>query len=338
MAADASLFPQTIDLVRNAVLIVRLDEALIRQASFLDDRILTAEREGRWISFTELHELAPPPAQKPQHFIFHAGHVGSTLISRLLDDAGGVLGLREPLALRVLAAARSELDAPHSFLSEVQWTQLLSWHLACWGRGFPSTRTVVVKATSGASPCLSPILDQAADRRAIHLSLRPEAYIATLLSGANSALDLRGQAQERMRRLSRFATAPLAPLHQLGVGELAAMTWAIETLTCRDAVSRHGTRVLRVDFDDFLTDPHSAMEAICAHFNIEIEGDFLRRLRENPAFGRYSKAPEHAYSPALRAEIIAASRAENAAEIRGGLAWLEALARREPALADIVSA
>ena len=39
----------------------------------------------------------------PIHFIFHSGHVGSTLLSRLLEEVPSQLGLREPLPLRSLA-------------------------------------------------------------------------------------------------------------------------------------------------------------------------------------------------------------------------------------------
>ena len=44
---------------------------------------------------------------------------------------------------------------------------------------------------------------------------------------------------------------------------------------------------------------------------------------------RYSKAPEFAYTPDVRAELLRDSRRRNGDEIRKGLAWLERLARSD---------
>ena len=46
---------------------------------------------------------AEAPAQPP-HFIFHLGHVASTLLARSLDEVRGTLVLREPALLRWAAA------------------------------------------------------------------------------------------------------------------------------------------------------------------------------------------------------------------------------------------
>src|SRR5215207_9307069 len=104
---------QNVDLVRGLVLAVRIDAATYRAAAFLDDRILGPSVQGAWIAGSEASAAAGlVHAPRPLHFIFHTGHVGSTLVSRLLDETGSVLGLREPLPLRVLAEAHALLGAP----------------------------------------------------------------------------------------------------------------------------------------------------------------------------------------------------------------------------------
>src|SRR3546814_11766625 len=94
-AADASLLPHMADLANDRVLIALLGEADYRAASFLDQRLLT-DRVGRewraWNALPDLAAAAPRPA-----FIFHFGHVGSPLVSRLLSVVGDALPLREPL-------------------------------------------------------------------------------------------------------------------------------------------------------------------------------------------------------------------------------------------------
>jgi len=328
---DPSLFPQNLDLARGALLVLLLDEPAFRAASFLDDRILSPQLQGRWVGFEEVADRRPPmPPQRPLHFIFHTGHVGSTLVSRLLDEIDGVLGLREPMALRVLAAAAADLDAPHALVGPAEWASLLDLLLACWGRGYADTGSIVVKATSSASTCCEAIAQALPATRAILLNLQPEPYLATLLAGQNTPLDLRGQAQERMRRLLRIAPSPEKPLHALSLGEIAAMTWTVETLTHRAAERRFGERMLRIDFDAFLAAPDIVLRKICAHFQMAVPDDRFARVRSSATLTRYSKAPEHSYSPDLRREVLTASRMQNAAEIRRGMGWIEAFARRYP--------
>jgi hypothetical protein len=275
---------------------------------------------------------------RPLHFIFHAGHVGSTLISRMLDEAGGVLGLREPLPLRTLAEAFDEIGASHTLADPERLRTLLRWHLALWRRGFADTRAVVVKATSSAARLGPALLHAQAGSRALYLNLGAEPYLATLLAGENSHLDLRGHGPERMRRLERTTGAAPTPLYAMSLGEIAAMTWAAERLTQARLQEEFGARVLPVDFDAFLSAPGETLRRICAHFGLTAPESLFENAAESAVLQRYSKAPEHPYTPQLRGEILAQSRARNAGEISKGLAWLEALRRAAPQAAGALSA
>src|SRR3546814_15062421 len=105
-AADASLLPHMADLANDRVLIALLGEADYRAASFLDQRLLT-DRVGRewraWNALPDLGAAAPRP-----DFIFHIGHVGSPLVSRLLAEVGDALPLRSPILLRGFAPANGK--------------------------------------------------------------------------------------------------------------------------------------------------------------------------------------------------------------------------------------
>jgi hypothetical protein len=48
---------------------------------------------------------------------------------------------------------------------------------------------------------------------------------------------------------------------------------------------------------------------------------------------RYSKAPEHAYSPALREQLLTRARDEHRTTIADAAAWLAAAARDVPQIA-----
>ena len=340
LLTDPAIYPQNLDLGREAVLFLRMSPAAYQAASFLDDRILTPQSDGRWLFFSELEPLMAQaqPAPAPLHFIFHSGHVGSTLISRLIENAGGTLSLREPLALRVLAAANDDRGESYALLSPARLDQLIQWHLAFWRRGFADTRAVVLKATSSAGRLARTLLNASPDSRALYLNLAAEPYLATLLAGENSYLDLRGMGPERIKRLAALGAPSPTPLHAMSLGELAALTWAAETLTQAQTLSSAGARVLPLDFDAFLRDPVESTRRIFTHFGLEAPEGFFAQIPQSDVFTRYSKAPEHAYTPHLRAEILNQSRARNAEEIRKGLAWLERAAAQAPALARLISA
>ncbi|MFO1016930.1 MAG: hypothetical protein U1E03_04990 [Hyphomonadaceae bacterium] len=328
--ADPSLLAQNLDFARQAILFLKLDSQALNRASFLDDRILSPQSSGRWVQFSELDPwLANARQHRPLHFIFHAGHVGSTLLSRLLDDAGGVLGLREPLGLRVLADAFDKHGAHDTLVSGAQLEKLLTWHLVLWSRGYGHTQQVVLKATSAAARLHERLLKAQPSARAVYLNLDVEPYLATLLAGENSPLDLRGLASERFRRFVRLQAHPSpTPLHAMSLGEIAAMTWATERLTQRAAEAMFGDRVLSIDFDTLLRVPADTLRMVCRHFGIDAPESYFQGIPENPILTRYSKAPEHAYTPALRAQILAQSREKNRGEIGKGLAWIANLSAK----------
>lgn len=338
LPSSPDAYPQKLDLSAEKVLLVRLDEAAYRAASFLDDRILGPATQGAWLP---LGRIAAASQRLPRghsvHFIFHAGHVGSTLVSRLLDETGSVLSLREPLPLRTLADAHDALGQVDSLLSTAQFDDALTLFMRLWSRGYAATQRVIVKATSSAGRLAAPILSCREDARAIYMNVRAEPYLATLLAGQNSPVDLRGHGPGRMRRLqSRVGTA-FAPLHTLSLGELAAMSWLAESWTQRDAVRGHAGKVIALDFEAFLADVTGSMAGILGHFGLPADAAYLSTVGRSPVLTRYSKAPEFGYTPNVRAEVLREARRQHRDEIRKGIAWLEERAKADRAVAEVVN-
>ena len=320
LPASPAVYPQKLDPARQNVLLIRLDEAAYRAASFLDDRILNADTEGLWAPLARVRQAAEIARDlRPLHFIFHIGHVGSTLLSRLLDESGQVLGLREPLPLRMLADA---FDAA-----------VLETCCKLWSRGFPSTRAIVVKATSSAARLASHLLAVRPQARAVYLYLAPEPYLATLLAGENSPQDLRGHQAERATRLRGFL-GETPPVHSLG--ELAAMGWLAERLTLANVITENPERVVAIDFDTMLSLMEQTLAQVTRHLGLDIDQATLHAMARSPVLTRYSKAPEYGYSAQFRAEILARSRRDNAGEIRKGLAWLQGMSVRCKQVADLL--
>ena len=101
------LFPMEFDLHRDAVTFVRLSREDYSRASFLDGRIVTTKtmtHAAPWAHVAAAIESAR--LAERCDFIFHIGHVGSTLISRLAGAHPAVLSLREPQVLRAFARLR----------------------------------------------------------------------------------------------------------------------------------------------------------------------------------------------------------------------------------------
>ena len=337
LPASPDAYLQKLDFVRDAALVIRFDAPAYRAASFLDDRILGPATAGAWIPFGRVARAARDvTTARPLHFIFHTGHVGSTLVSRLLDETELVLSLREPLPLRSLAEAHDRLGRPDSLLSNAQFDDALAVFMKLGSRGYAATRSVVVKATSSAGRIATTLLERHQASRAIYLNLGAEPYLATLVAGQNSPIDLRGHGPERMRRLKTCLAEPLAPLHAMSIGELAAMSWLAESRSRCDAVARFPDRVIAVDFDAFLATVPESVASILGHFRLPADARYLAAVGSSTVLTRYSKAPEYGYTPQIRAEILRDSRRDHREEIRRGLAWLERLARANPAVAEVV--
>ena len=334
LVAAPDIYLQKVDLARDAALLVQLNEAAYRAASFLDDRILTPGLKGGWTSLQSVVAAAQGIDHgRPLHFIFHTGHVGSTLLSRLLDESGCVLSLREPLPLRTLADARDVLGLPESLLSPADFAALEGALLQLWSRGYSSTHSVVLKATSTACRIAPSLLERSSGARAVYLNLSAEPYLATLLAGENSRVDLRGHGPVRIRQLQARIETALPPLHALSLGELAAMSWLAETCNQHEAVDRLGSRVLPLDFDELLGDVAGSVRRVAEHFQLPLESGWLTGIARSPVLTRYSKSPDFEYSPQLRHELLRESRRTHAAQIAAGLRWLDKLAGLQPVIA-----
>ena len=326
--SSPDVYVHRFNLVRDAALLVQFDKRVYRTSSFLDERALLPTMAAGWVGIGQMVErVRSITSGVPVNFIFHSGHVGSTLLSRLLEEAGAVLALREPLTLRNLAELHDVLHLPESLLDGSSFNALLESFLRLWARGYPDTAMTIVKATSATARLAPQLLARRPLARAVYLNLRAERYMTTLLAGASAGSDVRGHGPERIRRLQSYGFKHEAAYHKMSMGELAAMSWLAESWSRYKAIAVGGARVLPVDFDALLGQLQGTLEHILRHFGLPHDAATVARLVDSPALRQYSKAPEHTYTAEMRAEILAESRAAHGAEIAKGLAWLERAAK-----------
>ena len=112
--ASPRWFPHYYDAASDSVLIVERSEEEYRAASFLDDRSLSPQTARHLVPWSQIAGAVPADARRDLNFIFHIGHVGSTLISRLLGELPQVFALREPVILRDVAERLAERGLPEA--------------------------------------------------------------------------------------------------------------------------------------------------------------------------------------------------------------------------------
>ena len=334
LAAGPAHFPQMLDTAQDRLLLLQLSEAQIAAVSFLDQRIMTPESRGDWVPFAQIAARLDPTTRDDAHYIFHIGHVGSTLISRLLGCFPDTVALREPLLLRSAAelwAARDAIDAPYDPAALPGRLTLIRKLLA---RTFRPQQRAIVKATSFTSEIAPRLIAPGA--RALFLTVSAQSYMRTILAGQNSRAELPAVTGARLVRLARHLDPMPYRLWSMDEGERVAMAWAVEmlSLTAAEAAVPAGT-VLWIDFDDFLAVPEPSLLRIAAHFGLAIDRPQAAAILAGPVMRTYSKGPEHSYDANLRRTLLGQASTEHAEALRSGTRWLGRLAAAHPKVASL---
>ena len=109
IARDARWLAQALDPAAGQVRLVAMDRDSYRAASFLDDRMLQQPVDAQLVPWPDVEAAVSGEMRSDARWIFHIGHVGSTLVSRLLGELPEVLGVREPRLLRDVASIPPEV-------------------------------------------------------------------------------------------------------------------------------------------------------------------------------------------------------------------------------------
>jgi hypothetical protein len=334
LGRSPELFPHALNVPDDSVAFVRLDRAGFEAASFLDARILAAGRQSHTVPWPEVSAAIQASRLAERcGYIFHIGHVGSTLLSRLVGAHHGVFALREPAVLRTFAQLNEEPEAKPRAFGAADLDERLGGCLKLLSRTFDAQQIAVIKATSFVSEIAAALLSRPSNPKALMMFVSPESYIATILGGPNSRQEARILTPGRLRRLQRRIGGEAWQQASLSEGEALALGWACETSALAHAANAGGARVLRLDFERFLAEPLLLL-AVLQHFGIDASLSDVHAILRGPHLQRYSKAPEHAYDAALRRDVLNEARALHGEEIRRGLAWLERAAAQFAAVRE----
>ena len=307
IARDATWLAHALDPSAGMVRLVAMNRTSYRAASFLDDRLLQEPVDAQIAPWPEVEAAMADDLRSDARWIFHIGHVGSTLVSRLLGEIEGVLSVREPRLLRDLAL--SSPQARGQYIPSV--VKLMS-------RTYGAGEVACIKATSYVSEIASILVPQG--ERVLFVYASSRNFVASILAGENSRKELHALAAYRRKRLAtRGITLPDAR----NDADLAASAWACEMTSLEAAAEAMQDRYISwVDFDSMLTDTSAGLIGIADFFGFQADAAQLQAIAAGPLMQRYSKALEYEYSPALRNELIAQEIRLGGSEIDAALAML----------------
>lgn len=315
IARDASWLVQALDPAAGMVRLVKMDRDAYRNASFLDDRMMQQPQDARLVDWPSVKGAIAPDARRDGRWIFHIGHVGSTLVSRLLGEIHGVLSVREPRFLRDVALLPAADRPGHAAAAQ-----------ALFSRTFGEDEVALVKATSFVSEIAAELVPPGG--RALMMYATPSNYITSILAGENSRKELSALAPARAGRLSTRAQMP----EPRTAADLAAIAWACEMTALEAAAEAMADRrVAWADFDAMLADMPAELARTATFFGFPT--GTVQAIAAGPLMRRYSKALEYDYSPSLRRELIAGALAANRTDIDSALAMLQSSAENAPLLA-----
>jgi len=314
---DARWLVQALDPSGGMARVVKMDARAYREASFLDDRMLQQQHFAGIVPWTSIAEAVPADARTDARWIFHIGHVGSTLVARLLGEIDGVLSVREPRILRDVAILPAERR--RQFIPALQ--KLLS-------RTFTPTEIALVKATSFVSEIAPELVPPS--ERALFMYARPRAYIASILAGENSVKELAALAPSRSQRMAGRVELPQSKT----TADAAATAWACEMTALEAAADAMADRaVVWADFDEMLSDMPNALMTASQFFGFDAPAERLHAIATGPLMHRYSKATEFEYTPSLRRELIGDADDRHRLDIDSALAMLDRASEKSPLLA-----
>ena len=318
VANDPSLLLYTVDLIPDKANFLPVNEDTYRQSMFLDNRV--AVKDPQWVVaplWQTIEHVNKDLAAQQCNFIFHVGHCGSTICTRLLESFPNQLALREPLPLRALAAARRDLGQAGSYVDPGKYAELRKFIYGMISRRFTSTQNVVVKATSDVCNVAGELLDMHKDNRALLMFLPLENFLTVMLRNAARREETAHFAATRIRDLLEN-DVEISPLYKLNDAERAALSWLSNMFWLTGLANQ---RAQLIDFEALLQNPATELSSICKFLDVQHDDGRVQSVVNGPVLSAYSKDPKSPYNPASRQAELAEARRQFDTEIRAAMNW-----------------
>lgn len=329
-------FPREVSFTHDRVLFASMTEAAYRDTAFLGG-LADAGNRNIGLRLSQLVEryrrLQPSP--RALHYIFHVGHCGSTLLSRMLGSLRGVLSLREPPPLFALAQRARALRGLES--GPAGWPDTFGLILSLLSRTFRPGDVAVVKPISHANNLMAGMLDWTPDCRGVLLYVDLETYLATMLRPATRRETARAVSGSRLADFHARAGNHEPALAELDDARKAALVWLVQMREFADTLRDPSLcgKVRPLEFDCFLSDSRNRLGELAAFFDRHPCAAELDDAVGPELAHRYSKSVAYAFDARARDRMLEASRRAHSGEIAAALDWAAAVGRRYPAFASL---
>jgi len=324
LARDPTVFAHQLDTIDRRLLLVHLAPEQVRDAAFLDERVLTGNEAGAWVPLVRALET-PLPASTPRGVILHCGHAGSTLVARLLGELPGAWVLREPVILHPLASEARMAGTPPARLRPEEFAATLAFSQAVLARTPVPGQAAIVKHTSLTANLAPRLLAGPRPPAILCLWIPLADYLAALLRQPGLRHGVRLAAGEWIHDIVSVMGRDAPMLGELEDGELAALNWCAAQLAFARARATAGARILGWRFDDFLAEPESRLQELAGHLGLSTAASDVHRALSSQWLRRYAKDPRYPFDIGARQQELAAARQLYSAEIRRGIAFARRL-------------
>ena len=330
------MYPLGLDGGRRLVRLIELEETDYRAAGFLDNHHLKQFGAGFWVDWMEVERATETmPAQCD--FIFHIGHVGSTLLSRLLGVNEQVFCLREPEILRALARSEFAIGDGRVVVDGASFDRISEVFVKLLSRVWRPGQRSLIKTTSYVSDMAPLLMQLSPDAKALLLVATPTQYAATVFRTEIPRDDIRSAARERLARLHMRLPERAWRLEDLSEGEVVAMSWLCGIMALSEIARTFPERASWIDFDAFLQQPEGILATSLRHLGGASSEQEIEQIIRSPDWGRYSKDQRFPFGPDSRRRALADSMAGHAAEIASGAAWIEGARRRFTEIDEVLN-
>lgn len=337
LTRNAEMYLKELDPRRGVGTLVPMTPANYNASSFLDRRIVTDSDMVFDLPLEVLLRMAPWFAGSRQalHFIFHIGHCGSTLLSRLIGGLPGFLALREPAPLRMLAEyALPGRPVPGG------WDASLAVVLGLLSRVFDHRDTAVVKPSSFCNRLMPSLMGWHPACRGVLMYIELSAYLA--------AMAKKGARRETETAMTRYHLAEIRhllddddfePPSMSGL-ETASLVWLMNLVHFQAALGQADSRgrLKVVRFDDLLAEPVELLGDCAAFLGAQAPAHEIARVATDPAIvGTYSKGARQAYGTRERADELRRAHEAHGEEIEEAIRFAREISRRHPAFEAALS-
>lgn len=318
---------------------VNVDDTVYSASLFLDHRLEVNSPARKRIELIALLDRfsRKKVSHRAANYIFHIGHCGSTMISRLLGCFEGVLALREPVPLISLAENYRKIGEPPLRVNANQYSILESFVVHLVTRTFNEQQTALIKPTSYCYNIADRLMNYNKGSKSVMLYINLETYLATMLRASQRKAEALNAAQNCLSDLKNISCIDYPVIENLPVEKtialnwIAHMTWLIRLTQNKSFNGRIGL----VNFDDFLSNPAESLQSICTLFDIQANAGEIKTVINGPIMQSYSKKPEIDYNSDTRRRELAQYRQIYSREISSTLAWAEKLCTEQPILNDV---